>query len=276
MIKKNLFALVCVVALLMSLTSCLEPAGYSYNATFSRIVTINRDKSPLELVADYSNEKFKLDNLTMPEQLSLFDLQDAERAFVTINLQVDNMYKEHWSLVEGKALRVIPIWNQPLPEGASINPLTGLQNYQVESAWSYPTTWIAGNYVNISPIIQSAGRGTYYLQPNTVYGDTLRFDIAAAYTPIEKEEFIADFINFDLRTLTDTLDADEQTRGVVRNMLSTIAANDTVCMMIVGDFYYTYTKVDTLANGKVNYEVRDTVIKYPAYTNYADLKGILK
>ena len=93
---------------------------------------------------------------------------------------------------------------------------------------------------------------------------------------IEKEELIADFINFDLRTLTDTLDADEQTRSVVRNMLSTIAANDTVCMMIVGDFYYTYTKVDTLANGKVNYEVRDTVLKYPAYTNYADLKGILK
>ena len=274
--KKNLFALVCVVASLMSLTSCFEPVGYSYNSTFSRIVTINRDKSPLELVADYSNEKFKLDNLTMPEQLSLFDLQDSERAFVTINLQVDNMYKEHWTLVEGKALRVIPVWNQALPEGASINPLSGLQNYQVESAWSYPATWIAGNYVNISPVIQSAGRGTYYLQPNTVYGDTLRFDIAAAYTPIEKEELIADFINFDLRTLTDTLDADEQTRSVVRNMLSTIAANDTVCMMIVGDFYYTYTKVDTLADGTVKYEQRDTVRKYPAYTNYADLKGVLK
>lgn len=271
--KKILFPLVCVACML---TSCLEEPGYSYNTTFSRIVTIDRAKSPLELVADYSNEKFKLDNLTMPEQLSLFDLQDSERAFVTINLQVDNMYKEHWTLVEGKALRVIPVWNQALPEGASINPLSGLQNYQVESAWSYPTTWIAGNYVNISPIIQSAGRGTYYLQPNTVYGDTLRFDIAAAYTPIKEENYIADFINFDLRTLTDTTAADEATRGIVRNMLSTIAANDTVCMMIVGDFYYTYTKVDTLANGKVNYEVRDTVRKYPAYTNYADLKGILK
>ncbi|MBO7267828.1 MAG: hypothetical protein J6V12_08720 [Bacteroidaceae bacterium] len=274
--KKNLFALVCVVASLMSLTSCLEETGYSYNSTFSRIVTINRDKSPLELVADCSNEKFKLDNLTVPEQLSLFELQDAERAFVTINLQVDNAYKEHWTLVEGKALKVSAIWNQQLPDGASINPLSGLQNYQVETSWSYPTTWIAGNYVNISPIIQSAGRGTYYLQPYTVYGDTLRFDIAAAYTPIKEENYIADFINFDLRTLTDTTAADEHTRGVVRNMLSTIAANDTVCMMIVGDFHDTYYKVDTLADGTVKYEQRDTVRKYPAYTNYANLKALLK
>jgi hypothetical protein len=146
----------------------------------------------------------------------------------------------------------------------------------VETSWSYPTTWIAGNYVNISPIIQSAGRGTYYLQPYTVYGDTLRFDIAAAYTPIKEENYIADFINFDLRTLTDTTAADEHTRGVVRNMLSTIAANDTVCMMIVGDFHATYYKVDTLADGTVKYEQRDTVIKYPAYTNYANLKALLK
>ena len=42
MIKKRLLPIVCVVASLMSLTSCFEPAGYSYNSTFSRIVTIDR------------------------------------------------------------------------------------------------------------------------------------------------------------------------------------------------------------------------------------------
>lgn len=276
MIKKRLFPLVCVVASLISLTSCLENTGFSYNSTFSRIVTIDRSKSPLELVADYSGEVFKPQNLTMPEQLSLFELQDADRAFVTINLQVDNAYKETWSLVEGKALRVSPIWNKALPEGVAINPLVGLQNYQVESTWSYPTVWIAGTYVNISPVINSVGRGEYYLQPKKVYGDTLRFDIAAAYTPAKEENYIADFINFDLRTLTDTVEADDATRNVVRNMLSTIAAKDSVCLVIVGDYHDTYLKVDSLADGTVKYEQRDTVVKYPAYTNYTNLKSALK
>ena len=274
--KKNLFALVCVVASLMSLTSCLEEPGYSYNSTFSRIVTINRDKSPLELVADYTGEKFKLGNLTMPEQLSKYDLQDADRAFVTINLQVDNSYKEQWTLEDGEPIKVNPIWNKQLPENGNFNPMSALQNYQVDPSWSYPTVWIAGTYVNISPVIRSVGRGAYYLQPNTVYGDTLRFDIKAAYTPTDKKEYVADFVNFDLRTLTDTLEADEATRGVVRNMLDVIAAKDSVCMMIVGDFHDTYYKVDTLADGTVKYEQRDTIGKYPAFTNYARLKALVK
>ena len=273
MIKKILFPLACVACLL---TSCLEPAGYSYNTTFSRVVTINRDKSPLELVADYTNEKFKLDNLTMPEQLSKYDLQDADRAFVTINLQVDDSYKEQWTFVDGNPIKVSPIWNKQLPEDGKFNPLSGLQNYQVEASWSYPTVWIAGTYVNISPVIRSVGRGTYYLQPNTVYGDTLRFDIAASYTPTKEEEYVADFVNFDLRTLTDTVDADSKALDAVRTMLDAIEAKDSVCMMIVGDFHDTYYKVDSLADGTVKYEQRDTVRKYLAYTNYANLKSILK
>lgn len=273
MIKKILFPLVCVACLL---TSCLEEAGYSYNTTFSRIVTIDRDKSPLELVADYTNEKFKLENLTMSEQLSKYDLQDADRAFVTINLQVDNSYKEQWTLVSGEPIKVNPIWNKQLPEDGNFYPLSGLQSYQVESLWSYPTVWLAGTYVNISPVIRSVGRGTYYLQPNTVYGDTLRFDIAAAYTPTKEEEYVTDFVNFDLSTLTDTVEADSKTLDAVRTMLDAIEAKDSVCMMIVGDFHDTYYKVDSLADGTVKYEQRDTVIKYLAYTNYANLKSILK
>ena len=276
MITKRLLPIVCVVASLMSLTSCFEPAGYSYNSTFSRIVTIDRSKSQLEFVADYSNERFKLDNLTVPEQLSKYGLLDTERAFITINLQVDNTYKQTFTFVEGKALTVCPVWNKSLPENAAIHPLKGLQNFQVETAWSYPTVWVAGSYVNIAPVIQSLGSGTYYLQPNTVIGDTLRFDIKAAYTPTEKAEYVADFVNFDLRTLTDTLDADEDTRGIVRNMLDVIAANDSVCMMIVGDYHDTYYKVDTLADGTLKYEQRDTVGKYPAFTNYARLKALVK
>lgn len=272
--KKNLlFCLACVATFLM--TSCWDEPGYSYTSTFSRIVTIDRSATPLKLIADYTGETFKLDNLTSEEQLSLYDLQDANRAFVTINLNMDS-YKAQWTLVEAKAIKVNPVWNKPLPEGAQINALSGLQNYTVESAWSYPAAWIAEGYVNIAPIIQSAGRGTYYLQPTKVYGDTLRFDIKAAFTPLEKESYIADFVNFDLRTLTDTTEADALTCGVVRNMLSTIATKDSVCMMIVGDFHDKYTKVDSLASGSVKYEERDTIVKYPAYTNYANLRALIR
>ena len=271
--KKFLFGLACVATFLM--TSCWDEPGYSYTSTFSRIVSIDRGATPLKLIADYTGETFKLDNLTSEEQLSLYDLQDANRAFVTINLNMDS-YKAQWTLVEGKAIKVNPVWNKPLPEGAQINALSGLQNYTVESAWSYPAAWIAEGYVNIAPIIQSAGRGTYYLQPTKVYGDTLRFDIKAAFTPLEKESYIADFVNFDLRTLTDTTEADALTRGVVRNMLGTIAAKDSVCMMIVGDFHDKYIKVDSLPSGSVKYEERDTIVKYPAYTNYANLRALIR
>ena len=272
--KRVLFCFACIATLL--LTSCLENTGYSYTSTFSRIVTIDHSATPVKLIADYTGETFQLDNLTSAEQLSLYDLQDADRAFVTINLDVDNSYKPHWTLVEGKAIKVNAVWNRALPEGAQMNALSGLQNYAVESAWSYPAAWVADGYVNIAPIIQSAGRGTYYLQPKTVYGDTLRFDIKAAFTPLDKESYIADFVNFDLRTLTDTAEADALTRDVVRDMLNTIATRDSVCMMIVGDFHDKYVKIDSLSTGSVKYEERDTVVKYPAYTNYTDLRALIR
>ena len=115
--KKLLFGLACVATFLM--TSCWDEPGYSYTSTFSRIVTIDRNATPLKLIADYTGETFKLDNLTSEEQLSLYDLQDANRAFVTINLNMDS-YKAQWTLVEGKAIKVNPVWNKPLPEGGDI------------------------------------------------------------------------------------------------------------------------------------------------------------
>lgn len=276
MIKKRILPLVCVVASLMALTSCFEETGYSYTSTFSRIVSINRKATPIELVADYTGEKFKLANLTSEEQLSLYDLEDAERAFVTINMEVDNSYKPTLTLVEGKAIKVNPIWNKPLPEGANINALSGMKNFAVESAWSYPVAWVANGYVNMAPVIKSKGRGTYYLQPQKAYGDTLRFDVVAAFTPATTENYIADFVNFDLRTLTDTTEADALTRDKVRNVLNAVASNDSVCLMIVGDFHKKYTKVDTLSNGTVRYEERDTIVKSTALTNYTYLKSLLK
>ena len=76
--KKFLFGLACVTSVLM--TSCFEETGYSQTMDFARVVTINRNSTPLSLVADYTGEVYKLGNLTSVEQLSLFDLQDTERA----------------------------------------------------------------------------------------------------------------------------------------------------------------------------------------------------
>ena len=64
MIKRRFFPLMCVVASLMSLTSCFPDHGYSSSSDFARVVTINRAANPLQLDADYTGEVFKLDNLT--------------------------------------------------------------------------------------------------------------------------------------------------------------------------------------------------------------------
>lgn len=252
--KKVLFPLVCVMA--MSLTSCFEEPGYSQTMDFARIVTIDRNTVPLQLVADYSGEVYKLGNLTSVEQLSLFGLEDTDRAIARIHFEVDDTYKAKWTLTSADPIKTSPVWNKPLPASDKLNPLTDLYRFQLDS-WSYPITWMAGKYLNIAPVIRSQGRGAYYLQPKGVHGgDTLRFDMAAEYTPTTANSDVVDYINFDLSTLADTAEADAATLTAVRRMLSTIEAEDSVCVMVVSDFR---TK---------GYLGTDTIVKWPAYAGY--------
>lgn len=261
--KKLSFLMLAMVSACM-LTSCLEDTGYTQTMDFSRIVTINRNTTPLQLNADYTGEVFKLKNLTSVDQLSLYNLQDADRAIVNIHFEVDGSYNPSMTLNSASAIKVNPIWNKPLPNTDKLNPLTDLYRMQLDS-WSYPITWIAGSYLNISPIIRSVGRGSYYLKPTKVYGDTLRFDMAAEYTPTTNKSDIVDYINFDLATLTDTLDADNTTLSAVHQMLDAIEANDSVCVMVVSDYR---TK---------GYLGTDTIVKWPAVTNYTtQLKTLVK
>lgn len=265
--KKTLFALVC--ALTLVLTSCWDEPGYSYTSTFLRVVTIDRNADPLKLVADYTGEVFKPGNLTAEEQLSLFGLEDADRAFATMTLEAEN-YNQTLTLDGASPIKVRPVWNAPLPESGKYNALVDLYRMPLDNGY-YPATWLAGGrYVNIAPIIRSVGLGAYYLQPTAVYGDTLRFDMKAEYTFNDNGEGdIVDFINFDLFTLTDTAEAGAATRGVVDKMLEAIKANDSVMVMVVGDFIQSYHKVDTLADGTMKYETRDTIVKYPAIAGYS-------
>lgn len=259
--KKLLFGLACVTSVLM--TSCFEETGYSQTMDFARVVTIDRNSVPLQLVADYTGETFKLSNLTSVEQLSLYDLQDTERAIARIHFEVDDSYTAKWTLSSADPVKISPVWNKPLPEAANFGPLTDLFRLQLDN-WSYPLSWLAGKYLNLAPVVRSMGRGTYYLQPVEAFGDTLRFDMLAEYTPATTSADVVDFINFDLSTLTDTIDADDKTKLAVRDMLSTIEDKDSVCVMVVAEFR---------TKGIVN---PDTIVKWPAYTNHVRLKSLLR
>lgn len=272
MIKRRLLPLMCVVASLMSLTSCFPELGYSASSDFARVVTIVRKSmgsyGPADSVfleADYTGEVFKLDNLTSPEQLSLYNLEDADRAIAYIHYEVDKDYNASLTLTDATEVKVYPVWNKALPDSININPLTDLYKLQFEAGWTYPYVWIAGTYLNVAPVIRSMGRGQYYLSPNTVSGDTLRFDMTTVYNPSTNNSDVVDFVNFDLSTLADITGADEVTANAVRTMLNTIEENDSVCVMLVGEYR---TK---------GYLGTDTIVKWPAYTNYTkQLKSALR
>ena len=260
--KKLLFGLACVTSVLM--TSCFEETGYSQTMDFARVVTIDRNSAPLQLVADYTGETFKLSNLTSVEQLSLYDLQDTERAIAKIHFEVDDSYTAKWTLSSADPVKISPVWNKPLPEAANFGPLTDLFRLQLDN-WSYPLSWLAGKYLNLAPVVRSMGRGKYYLQPAEAFGDTLRFDMLAEYTPATTSADVVDFINFVLSTLADTTNADANTTLAVRDMLGAIAANDSVMVMVVAN-YRTRGHLGT-----------DTVVKWPSYAGYSKLlKSLVK
>lgn len=261
MMKKILLASACVLTL--TLTSCIKNAGFTQSSNFARIVTVNRNANPLQLDADYTGEVFKLENLTMPEQLSQFGLENVDRAIAYIHYEMED-YSSRLTLNGADPIKISPLWNKALAVNENIRPLTDLYRMQLDNSFRYPLAWMSGRYLNIAPVIKSNDSGTYYLMPKAVYGDTLRFDMAAEYTESADRD-VVDLINFDLTTLVDTLDSDEETKVAVRTMLNTIKAKDSVCVIVVSDFRST------------GYMGTDTIVKIPANAGYSTrLKALLE
>ena len=264
MIKKILFPLACVACLL---TSCLEEVGY-YGETgeFGCYVTIDTNQESIydntqsvKLKADFMRDFTDLTNLKNPEQLADFGLENAKRAFVIIRYSGSITSPWVFTLLK-KSSDIPPMLTHPIPT-LPINKkeVTGNQQH-IEGLQSYYGNyiWVADGYLNIIPTIRSGEPGNYYLTPDTVKGDTLFFNLDAVYNKGNKP-YYDELQCFDLRTIADSLDADENIRHKMNDAYRAIKDLDSVRIAITASYA---TKSDVTRNDTI---VRKTL---PHTTNY--------
>lgn len=244
--KKILFALVC--ALTMMLTSCFENTGYSQSETFWQYVTIDSSQTMMEvtvkLIADYPHEEYTPDNLKYPEQLEQFGLADARRAHVQLNFQYGDTKKPTLTLLQAQKIDVQSVANT-LPQD-SLQHLLGLQQqYQ-----GYTYVWVSEGYLSTTPVIPSASTGKYRLTAEKATGDTLYLKLSASYEKNDKMAYYDKLQSFDLRTLCDTIGADEEMLVKMREVIAAMENHRTDSMRIVllGDYLTKslYTGKDTI------------------------------
>lgn len=242
--KKTLFALAGVLTL--ALTSCFEGTGSSYTSTFSRVVTIDTLSSPVKLIADYTGEEFnKFTNLRTPEQLAQFDLEDALRAEVIMQVYVDESYTQTWTMLQGKKIDIQPVTNKVLTD--SLMPLSSL--YPVP--YITPLAWVSEGYLNVIPVIPSGESGKYHLTPEKAINDTLYFNLTTTYKEDSLKAYKEDIQCYDLRTLRDTTNADAELRTKMEEILTAMEQHrtDSVKIILTGRFIeYNY---DNLGNDTI-------------------------
>lgn len=235
--KKILFALACVATL--TLASCFENTGYSRTDYFVRVVTIDTTNTSVELVADYTNEKFTskdITNLRYPEQLSQFGLSGARRAEVLLMLHTDASYSQTLTLEKAQKIAVQPVSNTT-PTGL-LRPFSSWMQKPLFSDYA-PVAWVANGYLNVVPVIPSNQVGKYYLTAEKVVSDTLYFRLDATYTPNDSRQDLEDQLQcFDLRTLNDTVSADSAQRANMIEALNAIKQhkNDSMKIVLTGSF----------------------------------------
>lgn len=252
--KKTLFALAGVLTL--ALTSCFEGTGSSYTSTISRVVTIDTLSSPVKLVADYTGEKFnKFINLRTPEQLAQFDLEDALRAEVLMQVYVDESYTQTWTMLQGKKIDILPVANKVPTD--SLKPMTGWQLYPLGGTAFKPQVWISDRYLNVLPVIPSGKAGKYYLMPDSVVSDTLHFTLKASYDTDESKSYYEGIKCFDLSTLCDTANADTEMSAKMKNLWSAMEQhrNDSMTIVLTSLF-------------DIHYYQKDTIMEQSAITNH--------
>lgn len=243
--KRILFPLVCLM--LAMLTSCFEETGYSYSASFSRIVTIDTMANPIKMKADCTGETFSnFTNLKYPEQLSMFGLENARRAEVAIQLNVATSGKQILTMLQGHRIGVSPVTNTTITD--SLMHFSGLSAYYNNYAW------VNEGYLNVMPIIPSSSAGRYFLTPESAQGDTLYFNLDVTYN--KAQTYYYDKLQcFDLRTIRDTTTADEELRIKMRNVLNAMEAHQSDSMRIVLKGNYAtksqYTGKDTIVHANM-------------------------
>lgn len=249
---KKLLALVFVAALACSLSSCLPDDGYTYSSQFSRIVTIDHSVSPIRFYCDYTNEIMELDNIKTDSDLGPFNLKNADRALIKIQLDAKATAAEY-NLLEGSPIKSRSVSVQSLEGVAGIQPVFGFEQLQLERGWLYPYAWVSRGYLNIIPQILSDEDAEPYLVPQAVSRDTLKFNLKMKYE-LGEQNYRAQYACFDLRSLADTVQADSTVRPVMRQMIDRLHnEQDSVMVVVTADLQNIYPDTVITATVPTNY-----------------------
>lgn len=238
--RKILFALMGIATLAM--TSCLPDPGYHYSVNYSRVTTIDTTSSPIKFIADYTGEVFKgITNLKTTDELSMFNLEGAKRAEILVQFTVDDSYKSTLLMLDAREIAVRPITNKTPTEPQK--PMLGFQQFPLGGTSLAPTVWVSDGYLNVLPVVPSEKSATYHFTPEKVRSDSLFFNLTATYEENSKKEYYEYIHCYDLRTLRDTANADEELRNKMSAALTAMKENDSVRIFVTGNFIeYNYNR----------------------------------
>lgn len=249
----------------LALTSCFEGTGYHREYYLPRVATVETHNGSVKFTADYTGEVFTdkdLTNLKDASQLAQFGLADAKRAELGIRLVVDNEFKQTVTLEKAQKIDVQSVTNTTPTD--SMKPFLSWMQKPLFDNYA-PIVWVADGYLNVVPVIPSDEAGKYFLTAEKAVNDTLYLRLGATYTPNANRLGREDKLQcFDLRTLKDTADADQEQRAKMIEVLEAIKQHKNDSMRVVLTGRFNWTKI----NGK------DTIGDMKAITDYFNCKFI--
>lgn len=241
--KKILFTLIGVMAL--TLNSCLKESGYT--SEFWQYVTIEKAPNKVTFKGYYTDEVFtNIANIKNPEQLGAYQLEDAQIALVKMRLEVDASYQQTLTVMEGHPISVQSI--------TTAMPSDSLKPFWVEftpifNEYNSPYVWVKNGYLNVLSTIPAKKAGNYFLMPEKATNDTLYFRFAASYEE-DRSNKVDQSSFYDLRTLRNTEQADEELGNKMAEMLKALESNnsESVRIFLISEFTqynYNYLGRDT-------------------------------
>ena len=237
--KKYFFVFVSMV-MAMAMTACLGDPEYHHTGTFARLVTIDRTQAQPKFVCDYTGEVYTCSNVKSNEDLASYGLKEAERAFVYFDFE--STYEASTvSLNSGTVITPASVSGVALPKDVEYCPVYGFERLELEPGWSYPYAWVSGHYLSIMPVTMSDDAPSQYLLPKYVSNDTLYFSLYMSYE--KSTSYRSEYICYDLRSLMDTIHADETCKPVLSSMLKALdEGRKQVSLCVMAD----YVSADTI------------------------------